>query len=97
MPQTILPENQTDKFNPCSSLETPICRCFPYLESQKNDITEHGVDIHEDILDHQMDIGTISFDEKLVVDARNNRAQHLKLQQEHSFYRSSTASSTIRS
>ena len=51
---------------------------LPYLESQKNDITEHRVDIHEDILDHQMDIGTIAFDEKLVVDARDNRTQHLK-------------------
>ena len=49
----------------------------PYLGSQQKSIAKYGVEIHKYILDHYMNIGTVTLDQILIVDSGHNRTQNL--------------------
>ena len=54
------------------------CRLYSYnLRSKENDVAENGVEVHEDILDHDVDIRPLALDDVLVVDPGKYRAQYL--------------------
>ena len=54
------------------------CRLYSCnLRSKENDVAENGVEVHEDILDHDVDIRPLALDDVLVVDPGKYRAQYL--------------------
>ena len=54
------------------------CRLYSYnLRSKENNVAENGVEVHEDILDHDVDIRPLALDDVLVVDPGEDGAEHL--------------------
>ena len=45
-------------------------------------VANNGVEIHENILDHDVDVGALSLDQELIVDSRKDRTKDLDLKSE---------------
>ena len=55
-----------------------ICHeCRLYLGSEQESIAKYGVEIHKDILNHDVNICSITLDQILIVDSGHNRTQNL--------------------
>ena len=48
-----------------------------YLHTEQGNVAQDGVEVHEDILDHDVDIGPSPLDDVLIVHPSKDRAQHL--------------------
>ena len=47
--------------------------------SEKQNVADYGVEVHEDVLDHDVDIRTLPLDQELVVDSSKDRTKNLDL------------------
>ena len=47
--------------------------------TEKQHVANNGVQIHENILDHDVDVGALSLDQELIVDSRKDRTKDLDL------------------
>ena len=50
--------------------------------TEKQHVANNGVQIHENILDHDVDVGALSLDQELIVDTRKDRTKDLDLKNE---------------
>ena len=48
-----------------------------HLHTEQGNVAQDGVEVHEDILDHDVDIGHSPLDDVLIVHPSKDRAQHL--------------------
>ena len=52
------------------------------MTTEKQHIADNGVKIHENILDHDVNVGALSLDQELIVDSRKDRTKDLDLKNE---------------
>ena len=50
--------------------------------TKEQHVANNGVEIHENILDHDVDVGALSLDQELIVDSRKDRTKDLDLKSE---------------
>ena len=54
---------------------------FPF-STEKQHVANNGVEIHENILDHDVNVGALSLDQELIVDSGKDRTEDLDLKNE---------------
>ena len=47
--------------------------------SEKQNVAEYGVEVHEHVLDHDVNVRTLALDQELVVDSSKDRTKNLDL------------------
>ena len=52
--------------------EVPFC-------SEKQDVADNGVEVHEHVLDHDVDVRTLPLDQELVVDSGKDGTKNLDI------------------
>ena len=72
-------EDEEEDEGVCEGRKSSNGKCIGEFSSsaEQQDVANDGVQIHENVLDHDVDVGALSLDQELIVDSRKDRTKDL--------------------